>query len=381
MALLLSIVTGCILPPQEPTIDIEDNKALIPVSQQLLAIEYEDNEQYLDAHSYWQETKKIVNLKIAFLVLELKQISNGYAQRGVAFYDAKKGTEALLVFLEALRYDPSNPVALDYLHNRYEAERFIRYPVKSADSFASIAETVYGSNTYEFIVAQFSDAGKEIDLQEGLLITLPQLDSYFSQPLKDYRKNLRDARKFFKAGEFVKALPIARTILANHPETEEASFIINRSLLKIAEKQRSDSKFDAAVRTLSMVDPSFKNIKSLVENIKKQQQEETRLANTSLFESGQRYYAKNDYLKALDAFLQVAPHYDGVQKAIIETRQKMQIEADFHFKEGVKLFVEEKLTAAIAEWQKTLKLSPDHPDAITSIEKARKLLEKVQKIN
>ena len=64
--------------------------------------------------------------------------------------------------------------------------------------------------------------------------------------------------------------------------------------------------------------------------------------------------------------------------ALVE--KQLKIQAENHFNKGVSLFVEEKLAAAITEWEKALELDPQHPQARPAIEKARKLLQKVQEI-
>lgn len=364
--------------PQKPAV-------LIAAEPQVEALALEEREEFLDALSYWKKTEQTIGLKIASLVEQMKEIADNYAQRGVEFYDNKKGHEALLVFLEALRFDPTNTTALDYLRNRYTAEAFIDYSVKPDDTFAAIAETVYGSETYEFVIAQLSDAGEERDLSEGLLITLPQLETFYSQPLRDYKKNIRQARSYYKSQDYENALPIATMILDNHPGDQEASFIKNRSLLKIAEEQREENRYGEAVATLAQVDPSFKNVSELVSELKQEQllfeKTEEKRKNSALLSLGNQLFNQGNYLDALHTFLKIDPNSAEAARAITETRQKLQIAAEFHFKEGVKFFVEEKLGEAISEWRKTLELAPDHPNALASIEKAQNLLQKIKEIN
>ena len=386
LIVLLLCLSGCgrkeprqeVSAPQKPEV-------LITTEPQIEALALEEREQFLDALSYWKQTEKTVSLKIASLIAQTKEIADNYVQRGVEFYDCKKGHEALLVFLEALRFDPTNPTALDYLRNRYTADDFILYSVKPDDTFAHIAEIVYGSETYEFVVAQLSDAGEERDLAEGLLITLPQLESFYSKPLRDYQKNIRQARSYYKTHDYENALPVAILILDNHPEDQEASFIKNRSLLRIAEKQREGNQYHKAITTLSQVDPSFKNVSDLIRTFREEQlafeKTEENRKNSALLSQGKQLFNQGDYLAALHTFLKINPNSAEVARAITDTRQKLQIAAEFHFKEGVKLFVEERLGEAISEWQKTLELAPDYPNALASIEKAQNLLNKIKEIN
>lgn len=65
------------------------------------------------------------------------------------------------------------------------------------------------------------------------------------------------------------------------------------------------------------------------------------------------------------AYLQDAPRMEkGVDKA----------GAEDHYRKGVSFFLAEDVKRAIREWEETLKLDPEHPNARRNIEKARKLL-------
>lgn len=48
--------------------------------------------------------------------------------------------------------------------------------------------------------------------------------------------------------------------------------------------------------------------------------------------------------------------------------------AEEHYRKGVSFFIAEDMPRAIREWEETLKLDPDHPNARRNIEKARKIL-------
>jgi len=60
--------------------------------------------------------------------------------------------------------------------------------------------------------------------------------------------------------------------------------------------------------------------------------------------------------------------------------KRMVSEAETHYRNGVKYFINEKMDQAIAEWQETLALNPEHPDAKRDMEKARDLLKKLKQI-
>lgn len=70
-----------------------------------------------------------------------------------------------------------------------------------------------------------------------------------------------------------------------------------------------------------------------------------------------------------------------VETAIAITERKSKIQAATHYKEGVKLFIDDNLQEAIAEWEKTLLLDSSHSKARNDITKAQKLLDKYRAIN
>lgn len=364
--------------------DLDDGVIPFPVSAQLQAIRAEEAARYHDALLYWRQVDGVVSGKIAAISEQLLEIAENHAQRGIGLFEQKKGDEAGRAFIEALKFDPTNRVALDYLKNRYQAERSLPYTVREGETFATIAEAAYGSSSYAFAVTYFSDAGREEDLVPEKAISLVDLESFSSQVLRNYKREIQGARQLFAEKQYEKVLPVARAILGDHPGDEEASYIFNRSLLNLARQQREEQQFEQAIETLSRVNPHFKNVKELILEIREEQKENLDgskiLANAALFRQGERLATQGRHLEALTAFLQVDSTHDGVQQAIAEVKAELKIKAEGHFKEGVRFFVEENLTAAISEWEKTLLFDPSHTNAVHSLEKARALLERVKSI-
>lgn len=104
------------------------------------------------------------------------------------------------------------------------------------------------------------------------------------------------------------------------------------------------------------------------------------LTHAAYYEMGQHFYKNRKYLKAVEAFSKVSPGYRDTTAVLADIRAEMKQQADVHYKQGVKYFINEDLTRAMAEWQQTLQLDPDHPKAAEDIENAQELLEKLEKI-
>jgi len=359
--------------------------ALLPDSAQLQAIRDEQSGRYQEALTYWRKAEALVDGKITILTAQLQELAEIYARQGVALFDRKNGDGARQAFLEALRLDPQNETALDYLKNRYQAERTIEYTVREGDSFAAIAESVYGSVDYAFAVRHLSGGGLQDEPGVGDTLLLADLGTLFSQILIDYGKQIRVARRLFADKEYEAVLAVALSILGDNPGDEEASYILNRSLLSLAERFRDEQRYDEAIATLNRVNPAFKNVSPLIEQLgqeQRQKMERDRLqANVELFRRGEQLAARGRYLEALEAFLQVDSTHDGIQRAIAGVKKQLVVQAEEQFKQGVKFFVEEDLVGAIAAWEKALRFDPNHTNAADSLQKALRLLERVREIN
>jgi tetratricopeptide (TPR) repeat protein len=59
---------------------------------------------------------------------------------------------------------------------------------------------------------------------------------------------------------------------------------------------------------------------------------------------------------------------------------KLQDQAEVHYAKGIRHFLAEELDKAIEEWEETLRLNPDHPNAKRDLQKARRMLETLRKI-
>ncbi len=215
LILVLAGLAGCadILGGERTTSRDDALDIPLPAQAQQRAIQNEKEDQYLAALAYWKHAAGAINTRITALSAQVKTIAEEHAQNGVALFEVRKGGEASREFLEALRYDPSNGVALDYLKNRYQVGRYIPYTVEKDDSFIKIAEKIYGSSTYDFAIILFSDTTDEADLVAGATLSLAALDSFHSPVLLDYRKNIGIARKLFKSESYEEAVHLGIAIL------------------------------------------------------------------------------------------------------------------------------------------------------------------------
>ena len=104
------------------------------------------------------------------------------------------------------------------------------------------------------------------------------------------------------------------------------------------------------------------------------------IRNQAYYGMGLVFYSRHQYAAAKEAFGRVSPEYKNTKSLLVSVSTAMEKQADYHYKRGVKFFINEELESAILEWEKVLVLNPGHLKAAEDIENARLLLKKVEKI-
>jgi tetratricopeptide (TPR) repeat protein len=288
--------------------------------------------------------------EVSRLSSSLTASADEHYHRGLALLENEFFPAARKEFLLALADDPGHAGALDTLKNRMERDTFT-YRVEEGDTFESIAVKAYRDPDLAFLVARSNDLDPDSGPLPGKDLTLPLLDEETWEgappaapampsvpaapkgPAKTPEKSqaglrLAKAEGYLEAGSYQDALAAAAGIPAGAPEAEAASKIIN----------------------------------------------------AAHYGTGMSEEKKGDYLAALTAYEKVNPGYRDVKKKISITRKMVVGLAEEHYKAGVQYFVNQKLEQAVTEWEETLRLNPDHPNARKDLVKARKLIEELQKI-
>lgn len=269
-----------------------------------------------------------IDQMITDLKADMAAGSAEHFKRGIALYKEGSFKAARKEFMMTLRYDPHHRKALDYLKNRSAGESSVIYRVKLGDTAESIAFEVYRNPEMDFLVAGLMGLGVEEKPLVGSVVRFPILKQDLTGPSINVKAKLSEALSFFKAKEYQKVLPAVQEVLDYHPENKEA------------------------------VD----------------------LKNVSFFRMGKRLVLKRKYPESLAMFNKVDPGYKGVQEAISDVKDNISKQAEAHYKRGIKFFLKEDLKSAMAEWEKTLILKPEHQKAKQGIEEAGQLLEKLKQV-
>jgi tetratricopeptide (TPR) repeat protein len=301
---------------------------------QVRAKEYEKSGEIYSALLCWQ-VLSILNPNDQEYARRFRQLKNEsqlaaerHFETGERYFNKNQMENARREFLTALRYNPDHPQALDYLKNKMFPAISNPYRVQKGDSLVNIADNVYGDPNLYYLIAVYNNLEVDQPLSVGKDLKLPVLEPDLAPPLVDITKELASAKKLFLNQEYKKVLQSTAKVLRIDPSNTEAADLKNASLYQIAGSLRQQHK----------------------------------------------------YLEALETLKKLDPRYKGVQKDIAEVKVLLKKQAEENYRIGVKYFVNEEIDKAIKTWEKTLILDPQHPKAGQDIKKARRLLNKLKKV-
>jgi tetratricopeptide (TPR) repeat protein len=73
-------------------------------------------------------------------------------------------------------------------------------------------------------------------------------------------------------------------------------------------------------------------------------------------------------------------HKTPVPSKPLKLDASLQEQADVHYAKGIKYFLSEELEKAIEQWEETLRINPNHPNAKRDLQRARNLLKNLRKL-
>ena len=302
---------------------------------QVKAKEHEKNDALQMALYYWKIAGSINPTDIEVtentnrLKTEIQLRVKKHFKKGVTYVERGHWKAARQEFLITLRYDPSHKGALNYLKKRLIDDNFTIYLVKEEDTLHNLALKMYNDPGKKILIAYFNDLDTKGKLTSGMTLKLPILETRLEDMTIDIEKELIKVSSFFEAKDYDKALMIIGKVLGYDPTNIEAAD----------------------------------------------------LANACYYQKGKMLIMQKKHLESLEIFKKVDPEYKDVKEAISNLVKCIRDKVRIHYSRGVRYFVNEQLTMAIEEWERTLALNPDHQKAKKDIENARTLLKKLKEVN
>jgi tetratricopeptide (TPR) repeat protein len=274
-------------------------------------------------------------------------------QEGRAALSRGVTAEARRKFLAALALDPANKAAFEALQTEVREPEFITHTVRAGDTPASLAQRYYGDRGRGEVIAETNQLPPNARLAAGTRLRIPEIPGVpFVMPEARQQQDaarvpgppaeaarpgappapppdtpevnplLLEARESFDMGDLVAALGDVDRFLASDPRSREGLDLKKAVLYRQGKNQLAQRKFGDSYRTL------------------------TQLAK-------------------------LQPEYEDSASLLRQARTRL---VDQHYSDGIRLYREEKLMEAIAEWRVVLELDPEHAGAKRSIEQAERLL-------
>jgi tetratricopeptide (TPR) repeat protein len=258
--------------------------------------------------------------------------------------------EARRRLLTALALDPGNRAVVGMLQNDVREVDFLVHTVRAGDTLASLAERYYGDRSRSEVIWETNQLPPNPRLTAGTTLKIPEIPGLpFARP--------RPAAPA--------APPTAPSVVSParpEPPREEAPPEVN-PLIAEAREALDRNEYTAALGDLDKVlagDPSNR--------------EGVTLKKLVLYRHGKSLYDQKNYdasYRTLATLAKLQPDYEDVAKLLPQTRKSA---VEQHYQAGIRLYRDEKLPQAIAEWKVVLDLEPDHANARKNIDQAERLL-------
>ena len=282
-----------------------------------------------------------------------ERIKQSVAERFARGNDALKRNahlEARNHFLAVLALDPSNAEAFAALQHQVREVRQVNHTVRAGESLASIAQQYYGDRSRSEVIWETNNLPPNPKLTAGMVLKIPEIPGL---P--------------FGRSDVVVAKPRPEAV-APQSKTEQAEETpYANPALEEAREQMEKGDYVIALSTIDQF---------LGQNPRNG--EAVELKRTVLLQHGKTLLDQNklsDSYATLTQLSRLSPRDASVTSLLSNVRGRL---VQQHYNQGVRLYREEKLPAAIHEWRTVLQYEPNHEGAKKNIETAERLLKGLQ---
>jgi tetratricopeptide (TPR) repeat protein len=258
--------------------------------------------------------------------------------------------EARRHLLGVLALDPGNKVAFIALRDEVKELRSVSHTVARGETLGSIAERYYGDRARAEVIWETNNLPANPRLAVGTRLTIPEIPGV---PFQTEPRPPAPAEA---------APPTVRESPKEAPREDPGATEVH-PLLADARDARERREYPAAIAAIDrLLEESPRNT------------EWVEFKKATLYDYGKSSMDGKQYDDAYRALSQLAkldPRYKDVTGLQRQARARA-IEA--HYNEGIRLYRDEKLEAAIAHWRAVLEYDPNHAEAKRNIEQAERLL-------
>jgi tetratricopeptide (TPR) repeat protein len=255
--------------------------------------------------------------------------------------------QARRLLLSVLALDPTNTTAAELLRGIGEVDS-VTYTVRAGDTLASVAERYYGDRARGEVIWETNNLPPGKPLVVGAVLRIPEIPGV----------------PFYAPGR--KPPPAGTASMPRGPDRAGVSPDEPPEVNPLLADVRDAVDRKEFTSALADID------RFLAENPR--DREGTELKKLALYRQGQAALEEKKYddsFRALTQLAKLQPDYQDVARLLPEARQQV---IDRHYQEGIRLFREEKLPEAIAEWKTVLEMDPQNVNARRNLEQAERLV-------
>jgi tetratricopeptide (TPR) repeat protein len=281
-------------------------------------------------------------------------------QQGRAALARGVHVEARRRFLAALALDPTNRAAFETLRNEVRDVEFVTHTVRAGETLRTIAQRYYGDASRFEVIWETNQLPPNPRLVAGTTLKIPEIPGVpFVHP-EARREPPREAMA--RPPQVTPPPPAPGRIEPGKEEPPEVD-----PLLQEAREAFERKEYAVALADLE---------KLLASN--PANREGLDLKKSALYQHGKFQLAKQDFRGSYETLTMLArlqPGYEDTAALLQRARSQLVVR---HYGEGLRLYREEKLREAIAEWRAVLQYDAQHANAKRNIEQAERLLKSLE---
>ena len=308
-----------------------------------------------------QQSMRALEGRIEKSVAEKIEAGRAALSRGVQ-------AEARRQFLAALALDPSNKVAFQALQNEAREVEFITHTVKPGDTLASLAVRYYGDRSRLEVIWETNQLPPNPKLVVGSTLKIPEIPGVpFVHP--EARKPAPPPTTAAIPPGSTPAPPAAPATPKAEVPKEEIQPIQPEVNPLLAEAREAFERNDYG-EALTGVDRFLASSPSNADGLT--------LKKQVLYQQGKAQLSERKYddsYRALTQLVRLQPDYEDSAALLKQARTSA---IDQHYREGVRLYREERPADAIVQWKAVLELDPQNANAKRNIDQAEKLLKALE---
>ncbi|WP_300668976.1 hypothetical protein [Desulfoluna sp.] len=351
-----------------------------PDALQTRALALEDRGDFTEALRYWEAASAVAAEKRTTLQsLRRATIQGALTAADQALAQGEMDQQKVHL-LKVLRMAPAHAMARQRLRESLSRRLVLPYTVQGGESTVTIAGRVYKNVQLASLVEVLHGPGTVA----GEVLWLPRVEASLVAAQFSYRRAIFEARRQYKSETWDALLTVSEEILSYAPDDQEALYLKNTATHNMARELFEAGRYPEALVMYRRVDVYFRNEKPQIEailSIQKNRREAAQVSkNAALLKEATLLEQQGALVASRKVLNTIDPGFSGRDALERRLTKRMNQKAEAHYRIGVRLFLEENLVGAIAEWKKSLELNPDFVKAGEGVANAGYLLEKVKGI-